>query len=141
VNGGTLEQARAHALPARRLRDRDAEFGHPLLGGRAGAALLGGREGQVADADQLEYVVEHAEHDVARKIDLVHVGVDLLVRQDGAEAQQAVALVERQEMLEHAPAVALAQCLDQHRRTVGLAGQAGQPVGERIVGHTESGFG
>ena len=87
------------------------------------------------DADQLKAAADHTEHDVARKIDLPDIGLDLRIRQHGAEAQQAVGLVQRQEMLQHAPAVALAQRLDQHCGMRAGAGQAGKPVLDRIVTH------
>ena len=69
------------------------------------------------------------------------IGFDLLVRQHGAEAQQPVAIVEREEVLEHAPAVALAQLLDHHRALALLAlspVRVGAPASVAARGLTDS---
>ncbi|MNY56001.1 hypothetical protein D3C86_1920330 [compost metagenome] len=67
---------------------------------------------------QLEHAVVDAEYHVARKVDALHVLGHLLVAQVGAETQQAVGLLQCDEMLQHAPPVALGQFLDHHGRPV-----------------------
>src|SRR5206468_1356394 len=88
---------------------------------------------QVADADQLEHAVIHAEHDVARKIEFADVSGDLLVPQHAAEAQQADVAVERHEMPQDPAPVALTERLDQHRALAAPAEHVLEPALERLI--------
>lgn len=55
----------------------------------------------MADADQFEVVVEHAEYGVATEVDRADIVLDHVVGHHLAEAQQAVLFVEREKVGEH----------------------------------------
>ncbi|CAG9191507.1 hypothetical protein BCAR13_1040052 [Paraburkholderia caribensis] len=109
ADGGALEQLRTDSLAAYAFRHRHAEF--------SGARVaLSGQISQMADADQLQMAVEHAEHGIAAEIQHANVVFDDVVRRDLTEAQQAIVFVEFEEVSEQTLAVFLAEFPDQNRR-------------------------
>ena len=77
------KQRRTDAAAAMPGQDRDAE-----LGMRVGPR-------QVCGAGELQRVIEHAKHRVAREVDARDVVVDGGIRDDDAEAQSPVLVLER----------------------------------------------
>src|SRR5471032_1474302 len=112
ADGGTLEQAATHAFATRAFQHRYTELRRALV-------AFSRQIGQVADANHVQLFVEHAEHGIAREIDIRDVILDHTIRHDLAKAQETVVFIESEEVLEETFAVARGQLTDENGRTTG----------------------
>lgn len=80
----------------------------------------------MADADQLERVIEHAEHGIASEVHRADIVLDHVIGHRLAEAQQAIFLAERKKMGEQLLAVAGSQFPNENWRGTGDADRLGR---------------
>ncbi len=113
AHGGAFEELRSDAAAARAFQHGYAELGGALL-------AFGGQIRQMPDAYQFERVAEHAENDVAGKVEIADVTLDDVILHDLPETQQAVVFVEREEVSQQTLAIRGRKFTNQNRQACGV---------------------